>query len=199
MTDCAMCQQQEDYTTHLSDRPHGTAIYHTEVQTLRENTRDILSVCLILRFPHCFRLFHSGLSTFPSVLGFISTRLYPTSNKQAVTASLHDSAVRLNEPNLTQFFIVSITMEQVGAGQIVPRQNSTHNSTLGTVFPRVQIDGVLFVLMCKTMGYYLSANAKMTGYYFAWVPFVCDSEKVCYSKWGLNLGPLKVEQSTNET
>jgi len=40
-----------------------------------------------------------------------------------------------------------------------------------------KIDRVLFVRMYKTTGYYLSANAKMTGYYFAGVLFVRDSVK----------------------
>jgi len=35
----------------------------------------------------------------------------------------------------------------------------------GTICPHVQNNGVLFVRQCK----------KMTGYYFAVVPFVCDS------------------------
>jgi len=45
----------------------------------------------------------------------------------------------------------------------------------GTICPRVQIDGVLFVRMCKTTGYYLSACAKMTGYCLCRVLFVRDS------------------------
>ena len=45
----------------------------------------------------------------------------------------------------------------------------------GTICPRVQIDGVLFVRMCKSTGYYLSTCAKMTGYYLSGVLFVRDS------------------------
>ena len=37
------------------------------------------------------------------------------------------------------------------------------------------MDGVLFVRISKTTGYYLSANAKMTGYYFTGVLLVRDS------------------------
>ena len=48
----------------------------------------------------------------------------------------------------------------------------------GTLCPHVQKDGVLFVRMCNTTVYYLSANAKMTGYYFAGVLFVRDSYAV---------------------
>jgi len=43
---------------------------------------------------------------------------------------------------------------------------------IGTIRPRVQIDGVLFVRMCKSTGYYLSACAKMTRYYLSGVLFV---------------------------
>jgi len=53
--------------------------------------------------------------------------------------------------------------------------NCSGTKRRGTIYLRVQIDGVLFVRMCKTTGYYLSANAKMTGYYFAGVLFVPDS------------------------
>jgi len=45
----------------------------------------------------------------------------------------------------------------------------------GTICPRVQIDGVLFVRLCKSTGYYLSACANMTGYYLSGVLFVRDS------------------------
>ena len=45
----------------------------------------------------------------------------------------------------------------------------------GTVCPHVKIYGVLFIRMWKSMGYYLSACAKMTGYSLSGVLFVRDS------------------------
>jgi len=113
----------DDWLCHVSTtgRLHNTSVWqaswyshlpHGGPNTGRKY-QDILSVCLILCFRHCFRLFHSGLSTFPSVLGFISTRLYLTSDGQAVTASLHESAVWLNEPNLTQLLCINHHGESV--------------------------------------------------------------------------------------
>jgi len=43
----------------------------------------------------------------------------------------------------------------------------------GTLCPHVQNDGVLFVRVFKSTGYYLYANAKMTGYYFSGVLTIC--------------------------
>jgi len=80
-----------------------------------------------------------------------------------------------------QYIFESITISVFITSCILQRSTeyslSTCTKRRGTICLCVQIDGVLFVHMCKTTEYYFPANAKMTGYYFAGVLFVCDSKK----------------------